>query len=307
MTDIQYLPQTARAALAASEISLTELIRALALDDGSALLMVGSHATGTASNTSDLDFLVLLDGARDYAGPRAGGSLQMSAGLVERHLAMIGSQEVDIEILPAERLLPLTATLGRLHLLSSCPAQAFDNFQVLERIELRIMERLRTGIPLFGHEQIARWRANLHVEMLPMYYALVSYLEAMTWLEDAIGLASAESSALGFAIAVRSAAEELAKAALAYHGRVLMDLRFAEKFIGELKSDGHSLPMILGNLRELLFPESSMLADDYLGSVNRTAVDLFEFFRRNGKHPGLAEGIRWFGRDRWQIDVGFLG
>jgi hypothetical protein len=307
MTDIQYLPETARAALAASEISLTELIRVLALDHGGALLMVGSHATGTAFSTSDLDFLILLDGAAEYAGPQIDGSLHMSAGLVERHLAMIGNQEVDIEVLQAERLLPLTATLGRLHLLSSRPAEAFDDFQVLERIELRIIERLRTGIPLFGHEQILRWRTNLHTETLPTYYTLVSYLEAMTWLEDAFSLASADSSALGFAIAVRSAAEELATSALAYHGRVLMDLRFAEKFIDEWNSGGYPLPMILDNLRELLFPESSVPADDYIGRVYRAAADLFEFFQRDGKHPGLAEGIRWFGRDRWQLDVAFLG
>jgi predicted nucleotidyltransferase len=205
MADTQYLPESARAALDASDISLTKLIEMLALGCGSALLLVGSHAAGTATSTSDLDFLILFEGDAEYAGPREVGSLHMSADLVERHLALVGGREVDIEILRGELLLPLTASLGRMHLLSSSPAEAFENFQVLENIELRIIERLRTGIPLSGHEQIGRWRASL------------------------------------------------------------------------------------------LFPDSSMSADDYIDDVYRAAADLFNFFRRDGQYPGLAEGIRWFG------------
>jgi hypothetical protein len=134
---------------------------------------------------------------------------------------------------------------------------------------------------------------------------------ASSWIEMAdvqhFPECGTDSSALGFAVAVRSAAENLATSTLAYCGRVLPDLRFVDKFIHESNSSGYPLPLILANLRGLLFPDSSVTASEYIAEVNRAAIDLFALFRQNGQYPGVSEGIRWFGRDRWQMDVSFLG
>jgi hypothetical protein len=301
----QHLPESARAVLAAGGIRPDDLIEVLAPGHDVAILLVGSHASGMAAADSDLDFLVLLEGAEQYAGPTVGNSLRMTADLVDRQLAQVGPLEVDIEIVRAEQLSARAAGLGGLGRLPERPAAVFDHFPVLHDIEIRALERLRSGIPLHGHGRIARWREQFHTGQLPLYRALTGYLAAMTWLEDAFGLRELDLSELAPAIAARAGAAELIAAALAYRGRVLLDLRFGQKFAKEWIGSGDPFPAVLSDFGRALFPRDPA-GEEYIGYVYTSAVDLFQFFRRDGRHPGLADGIRWFGRDRWRLDRTFL-
>ena len=302
---IHNLPESARHALARSGIGLSELIPALGAGPDAAVLLVGSHATGRASADSDLDFLILLEGEEEYASPRVGSKLRMATPIAERHLALAGSLEVDVEVIRAEPLSLLVEGIHRLDQLGSRPDAAFAGFPILQDIELRIMARLRSGIVLSGDDRVTRWRADLGTGLLPMYATLMYFLGAMASLEDSFSLLQSDSSSLGAAIAGRAAAERLALSALAYYGNIEIELRYALELTAKSTRDGDPIPKILTDLGGMLFPDIRLVRE-YFDRVFEYAVDLFRFFRRYEKYPGLANGISWFGRDRWRVDTTFL-
>lgn len=299
------LPDSARLAMSRFGVGLDELLPAIGAGPDAAVLLVGSHATGWASADSDLDFAVLLEGDERYASPTTDSQLAMATPIVERHLAMAGSLEVDVEVVRAEPLSDLVAGIHELGKLGSRPQAAFARFPILQDVELRIMERLRSGIVLSGGERVSRWRTKLGTSKLPLYSTLTNYLGAMASLEDSAALLQPGQSALGAAIAGRAAAERLVFSALAYYGHIVIELRHAEELSARSAAEGGEIPPILTDLRGMLFPDPGFV-HDYFDRVYAHAVELFSFFSNSDRYPGLAQGISWFGRDRWRVDTTFL-
>jgi Nucleotidyltransferase domain len=299
------LPDSARFAMSRIGMDLDELIPAIGAGPDAAVLLVGSHATGWASADSDLDFAILLEGDEKYASPATDSDLAMATPIVERHLAMAGTLEVDVEVVKAEPLSVLVAGIHELDKLGSMPSAAFAHFPILQDVELRIMERLRSGIVLTGAGRVSRWRTSLGTDKLPLYATLTNYLGAMASLEDSAALLRPGQSALGAAISGRAAAERLVFSALAYYGHIVIELRHAEELSARSAADGGEVPPILTDLRGMLFPDPGTV-HEYFDRVYGHAVELFRFYGNSDRYPGLAQGISWFGRDRWRVDTSFL-
>jgi hypothetical protein len=128
----------------------------------------------------------------------------------------------------------------------------------------------------------------------------------MSWIEDAVNLKRAGAADFGPAVAARVGAEELLLATLAYHGHILVDLRFAAYYSDVWRKSGDPIPDALDDMQGLLFPHADLLAG-YPDRIYELAVELFRFYDQDGKQPGLTTGIRWFGRNRWHLDLSFLG
>lgn len=303
--DSDNLPESARLALARGGISLAELLPALGAGPDAALMLVGSHAAGRASADSDLDFLIMLEGAEEYLSPTVGSELRMATPIVERHLVMAGSLEVDVEVVRAEPLALFVDGIHELQQLESRPEAAFARFPILQDVELRIMERLRSGIILSGRDRIIRRRAQLGVELLPLYSTLTNYLGAMASLEDSLALLKSGSSSLGAALSARASASRLVLSALAYYGHIEIELRHSETLAARCAAGGEPIPAILTDLPGALFPGLDFVSE-YFDCVFEHAVDLFRFYQQQDKYPGLANGISWFGLDRWRVDTTFL-
>jgi hypothetical protein len=300
------LPATAQAALDAGGIDSGELESAFNLPPHAGLLLVGSHADGRATATSDLDFLVLLEGDEELPGVDVGDTISFSYGILERKLVLLGTQEVDLEVMHWRQLPRFGQSLWDLTRLSAQSEYTSTSFPVFLLEEIRALNRLRTGVPLRGIPRVERWRADLHLENLALYRALSCFLNAMSWIEDAVNLKRAGAADFGPALAARVGAEELLLGTLAYHGHILVDLRFAAHYSDVWKKSGDPTPGALDDMQELLFPQTDLLAD-YPDRIYELAVDLFRFYDHDGKQAGLTTGIRWFGRNRWHLDLSFLG
>jgi hypothetical protein len=300
------LPVTARAALDASGIDPGELENAFNLPPDAGLLLVGSHADGRATEKSDLDFLVLLEDDEELPGVDVGDTISFSYGFLDRKLVLLGTQEFDLELMHWRHLPRFGESLQDLTRLSAQSESTSASFPVFLLEEIRALNRLRTGVPIRGMPRVERWRAGLNLENLSLYRALSCFLNAMSWIEDAVNLQRAGATDFGPAVAARVGAEELLLGTLAYHGRVLVDLRFAAHYSDVWKKSGDPIPGALDDMQGLLFPQSDSLAD-YPNRIYELAVELFHFYDHDGRQPGLVPGIRWFGRNRWHLDLSFLG
>jgi hypothetical protein len=296
----------ARAALDASGIDSGELENAFNLPPDAGLLLVGSHADGRATETSDLDFLVLLEGDEELPGVDVGDTVSFSYGFQERKLVLLGTQEIDLEVMHWKQLHRFGQSLQDLTRLSTQSEYTSTSFPVFLLEEIRALNRLRTGVSLRGMPRVERWRVDLHLENLPLYRALSCFLNAMSWIEDAVNLQRAGAADFGPAVAARVGAEELLLGTLAYHGHVLVDLRFAAYYSDVWRKSGDPIPDALDDMQGLLFPHSDLLAG-YPDRIYDLAVELFHFYDQDGAQSGLTTGIRWFGRNRWHLDLSFLG
>ncbi|SRR6266545_713315 len=299
------LPATAQAALDASGIDPGELENAFNLPPDAGLLLVGSHSDGRATEKSDLDFLVLLEEDEELPGVDVGDTISFSYGFLERKLVLLGTQEFDLEVMHWRHLHKLGQSLQDLSRLSS-QSETSASFPVFPLEEIRALNRLRTGVPLRGMPRVERWRADLNLENLSLYRALSCFLNAMSWIEDAVNLQRAGAADFGPAVAARVGAEELLLGTLAYHGHVLVDLRFAAHYSEVWKTSGDPIPNALDDMQGLLFPQSDSLTG-YPNRIYKLAVELFHFYDQDRRQPGLVTGIRWFGRNRWHLDLSFLG
>ena len=284
------LPAPARALLERAGVTDAEL-EPLLRWEGDGLVLVGSGAEGFLTPESDLDFLVLREASEPLDAILARRGLGEEVGqrstLVDRILALVEGVEIDVWILARDRFAPLEETLAR-----SVDADGrIRSLLGLQYLEQKALARLHGALPVYGEEVLARWREALRVEWLPALTAAQMLVEALSYLEDAAALLGLGEE-LGSAIATRAAGERLVQGALAAHGVVGWDLRYAGLHRGRLPDPG----AVLVRLEELLFPPRPLDASAALDLALDAAEALLAEVDRNA-----ADYVRAFGKGRWKL------
>ena len=307
------LPASVRLALERRNFPLELFETLLRLPPEVGVLLVGSHAEGIATAVSDLDVLVLLEGDEELPPPGAGASLvpvAASSTVVERYLLLAHDLELDVEVVRDTRIAGVETMTGEFALVAGGEVPATRGLPTLQTLELRVLSRLRTGIPLGGAERVESWRRRLHLDLLPHFVAAVAFVRALSYAEDAYSIddtGEGDAARLSAAIAARGGAEAVVAAALATHGVVASwDLKAAPRHVARLRREGVELAPVLLELEELLFPAGGELGRRRIDSVYESAVRLFEHLRDKGSMPGVVAYLRTYGRDRWQLDLSFL-
>jgi len=259
--------------------------------DGDGLVLVGSAAEGFLTPESDLDFLVLREESEPLEDVLAGRGLDEDVGqrstLVDRILALVEGVEIDVWILARDRFAPLEETLAR-----SVEADGrIRSLPGLQYLEQKALSRLHGALPVYGEEALARWREALRIDRLPSIVAAQMLVEALSYLEDAAALLGVGEE-LGSAIATRAAAERLVQGALAAHGVVGWDLRYAGLQRERLPDPGP----VLEQLEDLLFPPRPLDASAALDRALDAAEALLVLV-----DPNAANYIRAWGKGRWKL------
>jgi predicted nucleotidyltransferase len=284
------LPPPAQALLERAGVTDAQL-EPLLRWEGDGLVLVGSAAEGFLTPESDLDFLVLRDESEPLDEILARRGLGEDAGqrstLVDRILALVEDVEIDVWILARDRFAPLEETLAR----SVEDDGRIRSLPGLQYLEQKALSRLHGALPVYGEEALARWREALRIDRLPSIVAAQMLVEALSYLEDAAALLGVGEE-LGSAIATRAAAERLVQGALAAHGVVGWDLRYAGLQRERLPAPGP----VLERLEDVLFPPRPLDASAALHRALDAAEALLSEVDQNA-----ADYLRAFGKGRWKL------
>lgn len=182
-----------------------------ALRPSESALLVGSIVEGLANPLSDIDLLLMGDGGL--------GSTFIQRELVSEETAtrLPGGQEIHLEYWHTDALDQLRGRLSSTLEMINDTSQRRELSRLSES-ELRLLHRLRGGLVLANREVAEHWRAQLHLDSLPLY--LVIHFIALHFVcrEDAIAQVRYGGDALTALTMLRLASEHLAAAMIASTG-----------------------------------------------------------------------------------------
>jgi hypothetical protein len=279
------MPAAVHAELARRGIGLTELAAVPDLREGEPLLLAGSYATGEANPTSDLDLLVLTT----ETGSRApAGSSNHPSIFGDSYDIQLADLTVNLEYVPQSRFLDLCEAVNDAR--DSCEV---GNFQSLE---LRLAQRVTTGIGLTGPDVLAGLRDQLDYPTVRASAAALSFVMAMSLLEDTQVLAPP-----GQLLMLRGAGEWLLRAAINTVGPITYDTKHLFGRAARLARDPKA-PTALAGAEQLVFTERLPVADSVAVLLDH-AQDLYRLLTADPEHQQLLAmlrpyqaGWRWTGR-----------
>jgi predicted nucleotidyltransferase len=206
------LPETVRAELARRQVPLADVAALLDVRDGDAVLLTGSYATGEFKPTSDLDFLVLTP---SRASRRLPGTTNHPSIFGDSFDGRVGDLVVNVEYIAVDLLAVLCTALDQARSTPDSP-----DLPNLQGLELRLVHRLATGVPLVGAARIAELRRQADVETARAAAAGLFFVMALSFLEDTQVLEPPAREVLG-----RGAGEALLLAAVNAYGRITYDAK----------------------------------------------------------------------------------
>ena len=211
---------------------------------GEPLLLAGSYATGEANPTSDLDLLVLTT----ESGSRApAGSSNHPSIFGDSYDIQLADLTVNLEYVPQSRFLDLCEAVNDAR--DGCEV---GNFQSLE---LRLAQRVTTGIGLTGPDVLATLRDQLDYPTVRASAAALSFVMAMSLLEDTQVLAPP-----GQLLMLRGAGEWLLRAAINTVGPITYDTKHLFGRAARLARDPKA-PTALAGAEQLVFTERLPVAE----------------------------------------------
>lgn len=279
------MPAAVHAELARRGIELADLAAVPDLLAGEPLLLAGSYATGEANPTSDLDLLVLTN----ESGSRApAGSSNHPSIFGDSYDIQLADLTVNLEYVPQSRLLDLCAAV------TQCRDGAeVGNFQPLE---LRLAQRVATGIGLTDPDTLASLRDRLDYPTVRASAAALSFVMALSLLEDTQVLEPP-----GQLLMLRGAGESLLQAAINTVGPITYDTKHffgrAARLAGEPDA-----PSALAAAEQLVFTERLPVAESVAVLLDH-AENLYRLLATEPEHrqtlvmlqPFVA-GWAWTGR-----------
>jgi hypothetical protein len=226
------------------DLTETELRATFALHAAQAMLLVGSRADGLDYPGSDVDFLAVYGSDAEFpaevACPHA---VRSDSSLGRNWIGTLHGEEVNVECVSLRTLLRVSAIA-----LSPLTAR---RTAVLQPLEIRLLGRLSTGLPVGGSVTGAQLVGPEPLHRLPAVAFTMHYLGVTSHLELARGSAMAADS-LGGDLVLLVAASGLGLAALAVRDVVV----YAPKKIGlalrRLECEGRDAPVREADLRALL-------------------------------------------------------
>lgn len=266
ITALETLPANVLAELDQRGIPLAALAAAVDLRPGEPLLLAGSYATGEANPTSDLDLLVFtLDD--DYRG--IPGSSNHPSIFGDSFDVTLVDLNVNIEYVPQSRFLDLCKTIAATRPVDGPPQ--VGNFQALE---LRLPQRIMTGIPLVEANVVQRLRDELDFPAVWASAAALDFVMAMSLLEDTQVLNPPSQLLM-----LRAAGEYLVRSAINSVGPITYDAKHVFSRAARL-CDQPGAPRALTNAEQLVFLDRmpieravEFLLDDAVDLHQRVAGD----------------------------------
>lgn len=149
------------------------------------IVVAGSIADGVGTARSDVDILVLAEGAAEALsqGPMEVRRRWSAEWLIYEH-----GIEFNIELVTRSAMGEgLSAFLGIAPLLYD--PRGVKTLPILSEEAMELLHRLRSGWPVCGEDLVANWRDEFMVTILPLYAALYHYVAHLEALEDARALA----------------------------------------------------------------------------------------------------------------------
>jgi predicted nucleotidyltransferase len=206
------LPATVRAELDRRGIEIKEVAAVIDDADTEVVALTGSYATGEANQTSDLDFTVVT--ARP-AARRIAGAANHPSIFGDSFDVRVRSLLVNIEYVAEDGLDSVCAIIDAAR--SQAGSPDLPNFQALE---LRLVQRLASGLAITGGEQLERYRSRLDVQTARASAVALAFVGALSLLEDAqvFGPPARE-------LMHRSAGEALLLAAVNAFGPITYDVK----------------------------------------------------------------------------------
>lgn len=279
------MPAAVRAELARRGIGLAELAAVPDLREGEPLLLAGSYATGEANPTSDLDLLVLTteSGSRTPAGSSNHPSI-----FGDSYDIQLADLTVNLEYVPQSRFLDLCEAVH-----SARDGCEVGNFQSLE---LRLAQRVSTGIGLTCPDALASLRDRLDYPTVRASAAALSFVMAMSLLEDTGVLAPP-----GQLLMLRGAGEWLLRAAINTVGPITYDTKHLFGRAARLARDPRA-PTALAGAEQLVFTERLPVAESVAVLLDH-AQDLYRLLATDPERQQILAmlqpyqaGWRWTGR-----------
>ena len=186
LEEIQHRAHTnARAHLATRGLdlgSLRELLRPAA-DDETTLVLTASTTEGLANAESDLDVLAL--GVASFAG-----QILVHEEAFDTSVTRAGHHELNVEARSVDNLKALARRIGStidcIHDIDRARRGDALEFDLVRNEDLRLLHRMRWGVPLQETSGFRDWVHELRVDDLPLYLATVSLFDHFAQREDVI-------------------------------------------------------------------------------------------------------------------------
>lgn len=228
------------------------------------LFVAGSVVDGLANRSSDLDVYFLGgDGAAVV-----GADTTVRKGEKSGTIGELGGREVSLSVLEPAGIAELTRSF------QECLAALSDGggiVQLESPNDLKVLHRIRTGVPLRGAERLEKLRAATGTERLAEYHVNVQAVAAVNRLADVEGELAEGNDASAYWM-FREAVAHLARLVLALHG----ETNPAPKWLVRLLERGGPDPRLRSRLAQLLteYEEDLPAAVTEVKHLVRTAVDV---------------------------------
>ncbi|MER5523619.1 hypothetical protein ABT075_03265 [Streptomyces sp. NPDC002677] len=242
------------------------------------LFVAGSVVDGLANRNSDLDVYFLGgDGAATV-----GADTTVRKGEKSGTIGELDGREVSLSILEPAGIEELTRSF------QECLAALSDGggiVQLESQNDLKVLHRIRTGVPLRGAERLERLRVSTGTERLAEYHVNVQAVAAVNRLTDVDG-ELAEGNDASACWMFREAVAHVARLVLALDGetnpapkwlvRLLErggpDPRLRSRLAQLLTEHEEDLPAALTEVKELLRATVDLAPDSVVGPYLRRVI-----------------------------------
>ncbi|MDA2804742.1 nucleotidyltransferase domain-containing protein [Nocardiopsis suaedae] len=283
------LPGGVVRALAARGIAPDDLDAARVLDPrpAQAVLLTGSYATGEFNPTSDLDLLVLTDGS---APARPPGATNHPSTFGDSFDTVVGGLVVNTEYVDRSRADELSRVVAGA---AGAPsgAAAPPDLPNLQPLEVRLVQRLSIGVPLYGGGLVERLRPGLGEETVRASAAALNFVMALSLLEDTTVLPSPARELM-----CRSAGEALLLSAINAFGPITYDVKHLCSRAAALAARPGA-PAVAADRERALFADR-LAHTEALDLLLGHAEDLYARLAGGGAPDAAAPMLRPF-RGQW--------
>jgi len=229
--------------------------------DMAGALLVGSIAEGYQTAASDVDIMLVTYASREEV--RASSELLIEPGRSLEFLAYPQGIEVNTEIICRNDFDALAQTLDRM--VGSSAMGGVSTLPMFDKYTLRLLHRLRTGLILSAEDIVEEFRADFHVESLPLYTSVLYLVLAREALEDA-RTSSWETVGL-VEFTCRDVLEHCLLALAASVGFTSPTRRFVMNWMADLPEHAEHLDALL-NLRASLLNRSVLTPNDKQDTID---------------------------------------
>lgn len=245
--------------LAAWDLTLEELAGHVEVPPTGTVLLAGSIPAGLATEDSDIDLLAIGGGSVGHAGVVHDSNCVVSSRRFRKTL------KLNIEVWPQHQVDAVRDRFLTCVDMLTGPSST-DTLVTLNASELRVLHRLRTGVPIVNPERCEEIREEFSIRYLPLQRIASTLANAYNAREDAIAqLRIGEPiSALWM---LRLAVHYLAQAVLASFGETAPSPKWIPRLL-----DGHRDDLgdeVVDDFIRFLFPEAGCDADQLM----REALD----------------------------------